>query len=413
MKVKTLKTRGWKALVAVVLPFILLVGGCSKPYFEAQKAYWNGESDEAIEILTPDYEKALKKNSKDRNLFLWDMGVYYFTVGNFASARECFHQSVQEYARLAGAAETGMSMMKSSSSMTYAGDPVEVSVAYLFVGLCYYYEGDFQNAMIALRRSMEEDQSEEAGREGDMGITSFVQGELYSRLERWGDATVAYRRAVEFYPKLVPAWAGLYYSLRAQRRTGELAGILASITELASEEYAKAVEEGNGEGIVLIVYGDKASPVKGDFFLGAFRTRSHKGYDATRWNVGLSGQDEGYALHMADDMHTHFKSQGGTGDEAKKQTSRAVAAKGMSYIPCVGLFAPDTSADVRYWVTLPLTFTVGYMPITAGSYDLNIQAWDKKDKALGDFAKSWQNVTVAEKARTMIMASSYNPQLIP
>ena len=93
---------------------------------------------------------------------------------------------------------------------SYAGDPVEISVAYLFIGLCYYYEADYSNAMIALRRSIEEDQTKEVGREGDMGITNFFMGESFSRFERWDDAAVAYRRAAEFYPELVPAWIRLW-----------------------------------------------------------------------------------------------------------------------------------------------------------------------------------------------------------
>jgi len=401
-----------KRAMIVILPLMVLIAGCAKPYVKAQRAYWKGDAPQAVEILTPDYNKALEKNSRERNLYLWDMGVYHFTLGDFPAARDCFIQSVEEYKRIAGGTETAISTMKSASQMTYAGDPAEISIAYLFMGFCFYYEQDYPNAMIALKRSLEEDQSKEAGREGDMGVTNFFLGEVYSQLERWDDAAVAYRRVVEFYPEVVPAWSGLYYALRAQGKASELAGILEQISTHASPEYAKTIQDGDGTGIVMMIFGDKASRVTGDFFTGAFRKRKDVKRDALTWDARLMDNNDSYTLYLADNMHTHFNTQGGAGDEAKKQATRMVTGMVMKQIPCVGAFAPDTSADIRYWVTLPQTFTIGYLPVAPGEYNLTVSGYDKKRKAVPQFGKSWGGIEVGEEDRTILMSSGYCSQVI-
>ena len=374
---------------------------------KAQQQYWQGNPDEAIVLLQPELDKAIEKDSNQKNLYLWDMGIYCFSTGNYECAIDYFKKSVSDYEQIDGAGKTLTKVFTSASSQKYVGDPVEVSAAYLFLGLAFYMTADYQNALIAFRRSIEEDLCKEVGCEGDMGTTNFLFGECYARVGRWDDAAVAYRRAVQYNPEFVPAYVALYWALREQGQTSDMESVLGEIQTRVDPTYFEAIQAHQGRGVTLVLFTERASSVKGDFLTGAFRNRSDCGQVVHAWRVTTAPAEVPCQLSMADRMHTHFKTQGGAAGEAKQQATRLVAAKAMQQIPCVGAFAPSTDADIRYWVTLPGYFYIGYVPLDPGTYSMSVAAFDQKSRPAAHFSKSWAGIEVKENHRALVLSSGY------
>jgi tetratricopeptide (TPR) repeat protein len=393
--------------LAVFLGAALLWTGCATPYMKAEQAYFKGDPATAEKTLAPIAQKETKKNGKLKNLYLWDLGVYRFSLGDYDGAIEVFMQSVTDAERIHGAGENVGAAVTSAASQQYVGDPVEISVAYLYLGMSYFMKGDYQNALIGFRRSIEEDLSKDEARRGDMGITNFLLGECYSRTGKFDDAIVAYRRAIEHEENMVPAYASLYWALKKQGNVSDIARIQGEIEKRAGKEYLASIDSTAGQGIVVAMFGGKASRVKGDALLGAFRQRNEIGQKVANWEASTNPADPYLALFPADNMHEHFKDQGGLGGEAKKQATRLVAAKAMSAVPILGLFAPSTQADVRFWPTLPGTVHVGYLPAQPGRYDINVKAYDKDRKPLNEFYQTWAGVVVPEKERALVILTSW------
>lgn len=397
--------RTWAGVIWVAM--VGGLAGCAGPYVKAQQQYWQGNPDEAIVLLQPELDKAIEKDSDAKNLYLWDMGIYCFSIGNYECAIEDFRRSVSDYEQIDGAGKTIAKVFTSASSQKYVGDPVEVSVAYLFLGLAYYMTGDYQNALVGLRRSIEEDLCKDPGCEGDMGTTNFLLGECYARVGRWDDATVAYRRAVQYNPDLIPAYVALYWALQEQGRTSDVEAVLGEIQSRVEPAYFEAIRAHQGRGVTLVLFTERASAVRRDALTGAFRNRADFGQAIQAWQVTTRPTDMTCKLSMADRMHTHFKMQGGASNEAKQQATRYAASQAMQQIPCLAAFAPSTEADVRYWVTLPGYFYIGYVPLEPGTYDMSVSAFDQRFRPASHFAASWTGIEVKENHRALVLSSGY------
>ncbi|MFA4946920.1 MAG: tetratricopeptide repeat protein [Candidatus Krumholzibacteriia bacterium] len=393
--------------LAALLGAALLWTGCATPYMKAQQAYFKGDPATAEIVLAPVAQKETEKNGKLKNLYLWDMGIYRFSQGDYDGAIEVFMQSVKDAERIHDAGETMGAAVTSAASQQYVGDPVEISMAYLYLGTSYFMKGDYQNALIGFRRSIEEDLSKDEARRGDMGITNFLLGECYSRTGNFDDAVVAYRRAIQHEENLVPAYASLYWALKKQGNGSDVARIQEEIEKRAGKGYLESIDGTAGQGIIVAMFAGQASRVKGDMFLGAFRQRDEFGFKVASWEASINPADPHLALFPTDNMHEHFKDQGGMGDEAKKQATRLVASKAMSAIPILGLFAPSTKADLRFWPTLPGTVHVGYLPTQPGSYNISVKAYDKNQKPLSGYFQTWAGVIVPENRRALVVLTSW------
>ncbi|UCF04163.1 MAG: tetratricopeptide repeat protein [bacterium] len=386
----------------------LALAGCApmNPYIKAEGEYYAGDPFTAESTLAPLYEKEAEKDGKMTNLYLWDMGVYRFAQGNYEGAAELFLKSVKDKEAIHDAGETTKAILTSSGDQKYVGDPVEVSVAYLYLGLSYYMLGDYKNAWRAFKRSTEEDLSKEEVRHGDMALTNFLLGECYERLNEPDDAIAAYRRAVESSKGLVPGYIALYAALKKRGREANIPQILEEIEKRVDGEYFEEIKENPDQGIVLVVLSGRPSPVTADDIVGAFRSRTETNCPASCWQMSCDTAATYFNMFLADHMHNHFKDQGGLSDEMRQQATRAVVAEGMKKIPVLGLFAPETKADVRYWPTMHGWSYIGYYPAGEGTHSLRLQAYDYNNNMLSACSKSWDAIPVDEKKRTLVVMTS-------
>jgi hypothetical protein len=393
------------SLVAVIAVAVLWAG-CATPYVKAQREYFAGNPAEAEKRIAPVAEQEAKKDGRMKNLYLWDLGVYRFAQGEYDAAIEALMQGVKDAERIQGTGETVAAALSSASSQKYVGDPVELSMAYLYIGLSYYMKGDYQNALVGFRRSLEEDLSKDEARKGDIGITNFLMGECFTRVGKYDDAAVAYRRAIEHEENLVPAYALLYETLEKQGNTADLARIRGELERRAGTDYPALVDSAGGEGIVVAMFAGRPSSVEKDEFVGSFRKRSEVRQDIESWEVS-TGTAPRVGMFLADDMHEHFKDQGGLGEDVKKQATRAVAAKAMGAVPILGIFAPSTQADVRFWPTIPGRIHIGYLPVPPGTYALSVWGYDGSHRPLEKYSQSWPGIVVPDHRRVLVVLTSW------
>jgi len=396
-----------RLVLSALLAAAVLWAGCATPYMTAEQAYFAGDPAGAEKTITPVAEQEAKKNGNMKNLYLWDLGIYRFAQGNYDGAIEALMQGVKDAEQIHGTGKTMAAALSSASSQKYVGDPLELSMAYLYIGLSYFMKGDYQNALVGFRRSLEEDLSKDETRKGDTGITNFLMGECCSRVGKYDDAIVAYRRAIEHEESLMPAYATLYWTLKQQGNTSDLARIQGEIEKRSGKEFLAQVDSAAGQGIVVAMFAGRPSSVKKDEFLGSFRKRDEVKQPVEHWELSGGPKNARVDMCLSDDMHEHFKDQGGLGQDAKKQATRAVAAKAMSSIPILSLFAPSTDADLRFWPTIPGRVHVGYLPVPPGTYDLTVKGYDKERNPLDAYVQSWTGITVSEHKRSLVVLTSW------
>jgi tetratricopeptide (TPR) repeat protein len=390
--------------VALVIGVAYLAGCAPNPYAKAQKHYYDCEPALAEEVLAPLAQEEQAKDGKMKNLYLWDLGVYRFSQGNYEGAITCFKESVQDKEEIHDGGETAKAVLTNAASQKYVGDPVEVSVAYLYLGLAFYMNGDYENALVAFRRSIEEDLSKDDSRQGDMAVTNYILAEAFWRVGKYDDAAVAYRRALEHSADLVPAYVGLYHAMRALGKTADEQRILGEIEKRVDEDYFEAVTDSTGaQGISLVLFTGHPSKVER---VSAFRKRKEINQEVPSWQMscGIAGNQDIH-LFLADNMHNHMTDQGGLSDELRQQTTRAVAGTVMKQIPFVGLFAPSTEADIRYWPTMPGHVYIGYYSAEVGLHQLSLRACGKDGVPIPERTWSWDGIEVEAGKRELVIVN--------
>ncbi len=384
---------------------LLVLGGCAGPYVKAQMEYYKGDPEKAEAILKPAADECVAKNAKEKNLMLWDLGVYRFAQGNFDGAIEAFMQGVKDVEELHSAGQTVGAALTSAGSQKYVGDPIEISMAYLYIGMCYYMKGDFQNALVGFRRSLEEDLSKEQVRQGDMGITNYMMGETYFQTGRYDDAVVAFRKAVEHEVNLVPAHIGLYQSYVKLGNTSELEKIRGDIKTMAGDAVASFLDKDTHQGMTVAIFSGIAPKVQADAFLGAFRTRNENKHKVKTWELNITPEPGPSIAYLSDEMMTHYSDQGGLGGEVKKQATRAVISTGMKAVLGFGL--SNTNADIRYWPTLPGYIYIAYAPLTPGKYCIEVKGRDNKDRIVDAYSRRYDDINISEGKKAFVVLTSF------
>jgi len=390
--------------LSLVIGVAYLASCAPNPYAKAQKHYYKCEPAMAEEVLAPLVEEEQSKDGKMKNLYLWDLGVYRFSQGNYEGAITCFMESVRDKEKIHDGGKTAKAILTDTKEQKYVGDPVEVSIAYLYLGLAFYMNGDYQNTLVALRRSIEEDLSKDDSRQGDMAVTNYILAEAFWRVGKYDDAAVAYRRALEHSADLVPAYIGLYHAMRVLGKTADEERILDEIKKRVDEDFFEAVSDSAGaQGISFVLFTGRPSKVER---ISAFRKRKEIKQKTPGWRMscGIAGKQD-VNLFLADKMHDHLTDQGGLSDELRQQTTRAVTGTVMKQIPFVSFFAPSTEADIRYWPTMPGYVYIGYYPAEPGIHQLSLIGCGKNGALIPGCTWSWEDVEVEEGKRKLVVVN--------
>lgn len=386
--------------VSLVFTGMLLLGGCATPHVAALKAYDAGDPATAEKSMAP----LLEKEDKSTILYLWDVGMFRFAQGNSMKANEAWLKTGELAEVEPGALGTGLELFKSDASKRYIGDPVEHSMAFLYVGLGYYTMGDYENAMVAFKKCLEWDYSGDAERQGDIAIGNLMLGECYARSGESDQAVVAYRRALRGSPECTPALVGL---CRELKKGGEAMEVEKSRGELAAKvpkEYLDAVDQ-YPQGVLVLIMSGHVPKVKEDALW--LRVRNEVSTPIHHWQAGCIELPAPQEASRADALLTHLKDQGGRKGQAVRKAAQVTAGTLMSCVPGLSLFAPKYEADLRYWSTLPGDVYVAYLPLEPGLHSIRATAFDKEGESLDNYRQTWHYIPVSEGETTVLVVVSH------
>ncbi|NIO29540.1 MAG: hypothetical protein GTO29_13415 [Candidatus Latescibacteria bacterium] len=380
---------------------MLFAVGCGPTtHVVALREYESGRPAVAEETLFP----LLQKTHKNDILYLWDMGMFRFAQGNYMMANEAWLKSDELAGIEPGALDTGLELFTTDADKRFIGDPVEYSMAFLYVGLGYYVMGDYENATVAFRKSLEWDYSGNPERQGDMVITNMMLAECYSRTGDHDQAVVGYRRALQSAPELIPAYIGIYRELDKMGDNIQEKTYREELAALISQEYAKATDR-NPQGVLVVVMSGPAPKIEAQGEV--FRKRKELASSIDRWQIECSGHRSAVATSLADELITHLKDQGGELGQAVRKVTQATVAEAMQEVPILGLFAPSTEADLRYWTTLPGRIYAGYIPLEPGLHSIRATAYDENGVSLENYRQTWHYIPVHEGENTVLVIISH------
>ncbi len=391
--------RMWLLPLTALLAVCLVSACTTTPHKKALNYYDSGDPFMAEQTITPLLEKSRHKNHL---LYLWDAAMFRFAQGNFIGANELWRKAGEIAGIEPGAMQSSLELFNSDVSRDFIGDPVEHSMSWLFVGLGYYMSGDYENATVALRKSLEWDYSVEVERQGDMVITNTLLGECYTRTGDHDQAVVAYRRALATNAGFLPAYVGLCRELRSMGDQAQVGKFCDELAAKAPDGYIQDLEGKKG-GILVVVMSGAAPTIERDKFLGAFRKRAEVKSQINHWIVECVDESSRLTASLADDMITHFKDQGGERGQALRKGVQMAAQVALQNVPIVGLFAPSTQADVRYWSTVPGRVYAAYLPLTPGVHTIRASAFDERNRPIDHYQQVWHYIPVGERRNTILV----------
>ena len=254
-----------------------------------------------------------------------------------------------------------------------------------------------------------------------MVITNHMIGECYTQLSDSDDAVVGFRRAINENPDFVPSYVGAIRELEKMNNMDEAARLREELAALAPEGYMQTMDQ-HPQGILAVIMSDYPPPVEeiGD----AFRKRKDKKSHIHSWVVAsdeLYSREPGAkldfftadrALHasLADHTLTHFKDQGGeTGQVARKLIQTGISAIKETLFG-VGT---DSSADMRYWSTIPGDVFAMYMPLETGLHTVRAFAYNEDHAGMHEYKQLWHYIPVREEQTTALVLISHDKMFDP
>jgi hypothetical protein len=147
--------------------------------------------------------------------------------------------------------------------------------------------------------------------------------------------------------------------------------------------------------------------VKKDEFLGAFRKRQEVKTKLDHWVIECIDVNHQADASLADNLLEHFKDQGGESGQALRKGIQTAVGTAMKDVPILGLFAPSTEADVRYWSTISGRVYAAYLPVAPGVHTLRATAYDKRNKPLENYRQVWHYIPVHEGQNTVVVLISH------
>lgn len=390
--------RGLAVTAAVMLLFLsacvtrLPREGCSK-YYSPQQAFLTGDYECAQKMNKPKMEEVLKKDPDHRDFAVWYLkeGIYYYNGGDYFDSQKDFKtaRSVMERIREDSGRETG-SMLWKEDVKTYKGDPYEKVLVNLMLGITYYRNEEYENALAAFRRSISADQlthNDDDKFRDDNALAHFMAGKCYSQLKEEESARFHYRKAAALAPENLyfkpDAIPGKNLTVLIESGVGPMkirSGLHGSLTTLVppfSADYPQP------QGVQAPPYAGINAEAKAEVYIN----NQLKASTAEALDVYLQAQSHGW------------------GSKDTVQTVKAVSKEVISNLPFVGIAGAliQAQADIRVWNLVPAKYHVFTADLDPGLYNLTFKFYDNKGQELKYLEQTWYYLPVEEDKETFLV----------
>lgn len=381
-----------------------------KRHIQADQAYVAGDYEKAIQTFEP-----LKaKQDKNYLLYMMDIGMTYFSAGDYYDSEKYFMTVEKSLEKQIGDLKTGEQLLVSDQRKIFLGDPADKVMTHLFLGIGFFIREDYDSAEIEFKKALESDRGKEDKYEGDLVTANFFLGEIYLNRKQLDKAGVAYRKTAEINPQFSYSWLGLYLVAKLEKNTEKMDKYWREYIKLTGDKLKPEEIENRGKVIVLDLLG--WGPMKKpDPFFGAMSLVKPRSYTTNYAehsfmveNVDWTSKD-----YSADDMYFQANTAGGFTAAFTKKLVGAVARKAVSYIPIVGgltnLVLGGNEADTRFWFTLPGKINLMVAFLVPGLYDFKVKMFDMKGQLQERFQQNWYYVPVkASKSTVLVLRSIFD-----
>lgn len=284
--------------------------------------------------------------------------------------------------------EVFAAVVGSESSKRYTGDPYEKAMNAFYLGLCFLWRGEPDNARAAFKKGILADgESNDEKYQADFALLFWLAGRMSRLMGLPEDAADFYREAVaaDEFARAHGARTDEHNPIFADPGAGNL--ILLAECGMGPEKYAAGEEE------ELARFRPRWSPAVraqvwiDDELVGPTAILVDVDYQArTRGGTEMEGIREGKAV-----LKSVTRTAGvaalvlaANDDSRKGARDKAIAGVGLLLLSAL----TSSAADVRHWPTLPSTVQGLTATVAPGAHTVRIEFLDASGRVLADLTQT-------------------------
>ena len=352
----------------------LLICGCTpitQNFWQAHQDYQRFDYPNAIAKFRQD------ENRQDENQVFYNLHLAQAALegGDVWDAKRSLTTATQIMTSTAGNSRGALSLVSAERLKLFKGEPFEKAMAFLYLGLIYYNEADYQNARAAFSQALLMDKQAQRGFDEDLRLVYYLLAKTYLRLQDPANAAIAMNKANQRNPQ-EPYPANPYYDLELAEQT--VVTILVGLGQVPLK-----VRQGPGASL--------------DTFVPRKTPEAHV-------QLHWGGQNLGYGV-LALDLNYEAQHRGSSGKDSV-QAAKGVARDAALVTAAVSdnekvqlgalLFAltNQSQADIRQWESLPASLHLLRIrrpnPMPAQTHQtLQLAFADAQQRWLPNFRQVW------------------------
>jgi len=358
-------------------------------------------------IATKNYQAALKTlddnkgPQRDSALYWMNRGMILRMSGNYTQSNQAFEQAktISQQITATSISEQAGALSISDGLRSYDGQSFEKIYLHVYKALNYLEQNDLDNARVeALQIDVKFNEMNDDGFKDDP-FARYLMGLVFEAQQEWSDALIAYRKAYDNYQSKqkifsIPLPKTLQQDLlRLTGKEGFQQEHQTYLTRFKNIQWIKASELAQ-KGELIIIFNNSLMPAKSEQFISTVGKKgiliriSTPVYQRKPVHIQQIKVKTNHAItpgNLVEDLtavgqHTLARQTPGI---IARAISRAVVKTSLTSRlerknELVGMVANIAGllterADTRAWSTLPQNIHIARIPLSPGTYNVDVQ----------------------------------------